>query len=137
MDAICVRIANGDNIRAISALPDMPTQNVIMKWIASDLEFKALYETARLARADARADEIDSLIKRMLEGEIDPQAAKVAIDSIKWLMAKENAKRYGDRVDVNAEMSVRRMSDEELDQQIAAKASVLGLVAGVLSVGQG
>lgn len=139
MERICVRVANGETIRRISEDPDMPTQSGIMKWIAQDLEFKAMYETARLARADARADEIDQLIHRMLEGEIDAQAAKVAIDAQKWLMAKENAKRYGDRVDVNTEVSVRRMPDDELDAQIAAKLALVNTqISGALGViGQG
>ena len=34
--------------------------------------------------------------RRLLEGQIDPQSAKVLSENLKWLSGKNNPKRYGD-----------------------------------------
>ena len=56
------------------------------------------YTRAREARADSRAESIDELVQATLNGEVDPNAARVALDARKWLAARESPKRYGDKV---------------------------------------
>ena len=41
------------------------------------------------------------MIDRVLNGEVNPNAGRVAIDGLKWIAARMLPKRYGDRVDAN------------------------------------
>lgn len=68
--------------------------------LAKNRELAERYARARETRADARAEAIDDLAQRVIAGEIDPNAARVAMDAQKWLTARENPKRYGDKLDL-------------------------------------
>ena len=68
--------------------------------LAKNRELSERYARARETRADARAEAIDDLAQRVIAGEIDPNAARVAMDAQKWLTARENPKRYGEKLDV-------------------------------------
>lgn len=39
----------------------------------------------------------------MVEGKIDPQTARVAIDAEKWQMGKEQPKRYSDKLQISGD----------------------------------
>ena len=41
------------------------------------------------------------LAERTIKGEIEPNAARVAADIIKWQLSKQKPKSYGDKVDMN------------------------------------
>lgn len=72
-----------------------------MRWLAEREDFRQDYARAREAKADADADGISDIAARTLKGEYDPQAARVAIDAMKWAAAKMQPKKYGDKIDVN------------------------------------
>lgn len=55
------------------------------------------YERARSARANVRFDRTDQLLSDIEAGKIDPNAARVILDAIKWMTGKERAMRYGDK----------------------------------------
>jgi hypothetical protein len=54
------------------------------------------YMRARESRADARFEAIDSVLGALEQGQIDPAAARVMIDAIKWQCAHEKPARYGE-----------------------------------------
>ena len=59
--------------------------------------------------ADTLADEIRSLAGDVIEGRLDPNAGRVAIDALKWTASKLKPKEYGERrqVEQRTEVSVR------------------------------
>jgi hypothetical protein len=65
-----------------------------------------LHVRAREERADHRAEKIDEIAELTLQGRIDPLAARAAIDAQKWLAAKEMPRRYGDHLNVEANIAV-------------------------------
>jgi hypothetical protein len=95
---VCVEVANGSNLTAIGQRADMPSERTLRDWAANNETFSQMYARARELRADARADRIDSYVTRTIAGEIDAQVARVAIDAEKWQAAKEQPRRYGDKV---------------------------------------
>jgi hypothetical protein len=97
-DEICARIAACESLAKICAEPDMPSQRTVMTWQRENEEFRLNLKMAREHRADARSDAIDNLIRQVEQGELDPHAGRVAIDAHKWLAARENPGRYGDRL---------------------------------------
>jgi len=73
--------------------------------------------------ADADADKIADVAKRVEDGLLDPNAARVAIDAYKWSAGKRRPKRYGEKIEVENTgtfavthtLAVDHLSIEELD----------------------
>jgi hypothetical protein len=99
-DAICERIAACEAVGKICQEEGMPARRTLDRWQHTHEEFRIKLAMARQLRADARGEKIDELIAKVEAGKIDPQAARVAIDALKWVMSKENPGRYGDRVEL-------------------------------------
>ena len=77
------------------------------------------YARAREAEADRMAEEI-LYIADNCSG--DEQAARLQIDTRKWLASKKNHKKYGDRIsqEVSGELSISTMSLEQVRAELAA-----------------
>jgi len=98
VQTICDLVARKQTLNQICQLPGMPNHETLRQWFAEEPELAANYACAREMRADARADRIDEITAMIINGELDPQAAKVVIDAEKWLAGKEQPKKYGDKV---------------------------------------
>jgi hypothetical protein len=119
-DAICAHVAAGGTLTQYCAQPDTPAVSVAYEWRRDDDAFAEAYTRAREARADSRADRIDKYALMVVTGELDANAARVAIDAEKWQAGKENQRLYGDRLDLNAKVEHSDVSDEALVQKLAA-----------------
>jgi len=102
---ICERIAGSESLKSICAEPDMPCESTVRGWLAKGdkgeepfVRFLRQYVRAREDQADTDADDINDIGRKTLKGEYDPQAARVAIDALKWSAGKRNPKKYGDKV---------------------------------------
>jgi hypothetical protein len=60
------------------------------------------YARARQARADARVESMEEILEAVKAGALEPNAARVILDSIKWIASRENQGRYGDKMDVTS-----------------------------------
>lgn len=98
---ICFRISEGESLAAVCRDGSLPSVRTVMRWLAENEAFRQDYARAREAKADADADNIGDIAARVLTGEYDPQAARVAIDALKWAAGKMQPKKYGDKIDVN------------------------------------
>ncbi len=101
--AFCAGIAEGKSVRTICEDESMPSTFTIMKWLAKNPPFALQYARARETRAHARFESIDAVLEDLRAGTIDPNAARVIIDAIKWQCGKENAKKYGDRLELSGD----------------------------------
>ena len=98
-DQICHGIAEGHSLVSIlKEDPELPTYTTIMKWLKDFPEFAENYARAREDQADHDADKIGDIAKRVVKGELEPNAARVAIDAYKWAAGKRKPKVYGDKV---------------------------------------
>ena len=97
---ICSEISGGSGVRAICASEGMPDASTVFRWISAHPEFREQYIRARDSRADARFEQVDSVVEDMRTGVIDHNQARIQIDAIKWQAAHEAPKRYGDRVGI-------------------------------------
>ena len=70
---------------------------------------------------------IDRICRDALSGQLDPNAARVAIDAQKWIAGKENARKYGDRqqIEVGRVGEFDQMFDQELKTFIAAETKLI------------
>ena len=139
--AICVEIANGRCLREICAIKGMPSLRTVFTWLALHDEFRTMYAAAREAQADYLAEELleiaddatndwmqrrreDGTIATVLNGE-HVQRSRLRIDTRKFLLAKFQPKKYGDRV-VKALELVGRAFDDVVAQGFARPVLVGG-----------
>lgn len=132
-EGICRLIAAGLSIRKACAVSeDKIAESTVFKWLYEDADFSEQYARARERRADARAERIDDICDRVASGDLKPDAGRVIIDAEKWQAGKENSKRYGDRLQLDADMNVN-MTDDQLDARLAkllGKAGAAGASGG-------
>ena len=88
----------GDSLRKVVKLKDMPSHQTIYNWFSLYPEFVEQYARAKQDSADSRADQIEEIAEKVLAGEYEPQAARVAIDAFKWTSGKHKPKKYGDKI---------------------------------------
>jgi hypothetical protein len=115
---ICDLIAAGETDGTIGKMAGMPSAETIRCWKIEIEEFSGNYARAREARADFRSERMDEIARQLRVGKLKPDAARVLIDNEKWQAGKEQPKRYGDRIQVDGNMTVS-MSDEQLESRIA------------------
>jgi transposase-like protein len=102
-EQILDHIIDGKTLAAIEKIEGMPSRTMILKWRRQYQEFGQLYDDAVDARADADADEVDELARMIVDGKLDFNAGRVAIDAKKWSSAHRAPRRYGTKV--SAELS--------------------------------
>jgi Bacteriophage Sf6, terminase small subunit-like len=97
-DRICRLVIQGMSLARVCRIRGMPSVHTVICWRREHPEFAALFEMARRDRADARADRIEREIDATTPWNALSQ--RVRIDGLKWLASKDNASRYGDRLDL-------------------------------------
>ena len=103
-DLICERIADGESLRTICAAGDMPSRATVFRWLDAEenAKFRDQYARAREASAEADADDVGHYARAAARGEIEPAAARAAIDGLKWSAGKRAPKKYGDKLDLTS-----------------------------------
>lgn len=115
---ICNRIALGQSLRSICDDEEMPPMSTVMDWLAREkhADFRSRYALAREAQADTMFDDIldiaddgrnDWIKKYGEEGETFGyrengeaiRRSQLRIDARKWMAAKLQPKKYGDKID--------------------------------------
>jgi hypothetical protein len=92
-DEICLRIAGGESVRKISKDPGMPTDTTIFNWL-SNPDFFEHYVRARSAQGHRFAEKIGELGDRVVEGNLDPEVVKAAVQCYKWCAEKLAPKSF-------------------------------------------
>lgn len=139
-DAILDRMAGGESLRTICADKGMPNRSTVFRWLEADEAFRARYALAMDARADALAEEIlaiaddgrndtyvDAEGKRVVDWD-HIQRSKLRVDARRWMAAKLAPKKYGERVELAGNLTVRPASSMT-DDELAAIAGGAGLGA--------
>lgn len=85
-DKISVRLATGESLRSICRDDGMPSVSTVLLWVVNGKypEFSEQYARAREAQGHYHVDEMLDLRHGVLDGSIEPQAARVIADIIKW-----------------------------------------------------
>ena len=114
------RIAAGESVRQICRDEGMPSWTAIARWLKEDASFREQYVRAKEDGAEAMADDIleiaDNASNDWMERNdkdnpgwvFNGEAARrsqIRIDARKWLLAKTQPKKYGDRLDVDANVT--------------------------------
>ena len=100
----------GESVRAICNDPEMPASATVYRWVVSNAEFGEMYARARDAQADSLFDEAGDVARQALAGAVDPQAARLFVDTVKWQAMKLKPRKYGDKLEVEQNLSVRSVT---------------------------
>lgn len=111
---ICDRLACGESLRGICTDSNMPDRTTVNRWADQDEDFAASIARAREAQADYMDDRILEISEKILTGEIDPNAGRVAIAAFQWRAGKLKPKKYGDS------MTLKGDKENPLDIGLAA-----------------
>ncbi len=111
-EKICAGLAAGQSILAIARIEGMPPESTIRRWGRnpkwSSEEFVAEYTRAREDNADHHFDRMQEIEARLEQEDIDPHSARVLLDTIKWRLAKQLPRSYGDRTALEVSGRVER-----------------------------
>lgn len=121
-EQICERLAHGETLISICADPDMPGSSSVYRLIEANEKFREQYRRARELQAHYHADQVTEIALATLEGQLDPQAARVALQALQWRTSKPHPKTYSDRVDHRHEHKINIGSVvQELQQRRAER----------------
>ncbi len=101
---ICRRIMDGESLRQICQDKDMPVRETVHRWLGENEEFSIQYARARDTQADTYADDIIAISDEAKDKD-SAAAAKVRVDARKWVASKLKPKRYGDKLDLDANIN--------------------------------
>lgn len=106
-EKILSMLACGVSLESVCMMEDMPAQSTVYKWLAESKEFSERYAHAREMQADLYAGQIIQIAD-----DCEPESSAVAkarlqIDARKWKASKLAPKKYGDKLDVSADMRVQ------------------------------
>lgn len=96
-DEICLRLSEGQSLRSICNDDHLPTRQTVLNWMKSNPDFFTKCACAREGQADWLHDDMADIEASVLEGRLDPQAARVVLSSKQWRAAKLAPKKYGDK----------------------------------------
>jgi hypothetical protein len=106
---MCEHIESGGSLREWcrkKGTPDFSTVKRALRDCGG--EYRAQYARAREDSADASHDRILDTAKKVTDGSLEPDRARIEIDARKWSAGRMKPKKYGDRIfnDVNAKVDM-------------------------------
>lgn len=101
---ICKRVSHGENIKTVLESDErFPHFSTFCDWKREKAELSDLYARARENKAEMVDSEMDRIMADLESGKINPNAARVLIDTLKWKASKYYPKMYGDKLDVTSD----------------------------------
>jgi hypothetical protein len=95
---ICQRLASGESLRSICRDDDMPAKSTVLLWVVTpDHPFLDHYSRAREASGFAHADRSVDIVDQVVSGELEPNAARVALSGLQWAAERMAPKKHSPR----------------------------------------
>ncbi len=117
MDEVCEWIASGKAITHLARDMDI-SYNALITWVNTDDERARRYAHARDDQADTFADEIVTLADGAGTESGEVNKARLQIDARKWVASKLKPKRYGDKIEIEQNLTVTDLTDEQLNARL-------------------
>lgn len=116
-DDLCTRLRSGETLTAI-AISLKVGKATLIDWIAADIDRSARAREARAAAAAMYDEQAEELIERARDP-FELAKAKEQAHHLRWRASKVNPAAYGDKVQVDAKVDTRSLSDEALAERLA------------------
>lgn len=126
---IIERLAGGETLKKILAAPDMPSYMTVYREEQRDEEFGRDMALARQVQAAVMADEVieisdDATADVDKNGRVDFEViarSKIRTDNRKWLIAKLDPKRWGDKVQTDITSGGEKLEAKEISPLESAR----------------
>lgn len=115
--SILDRVANGESLSSVCDADDMPSRKSFFQWVKENPEIQAQYEFAIQMRADKLAEDILAIADDGMSDTYTDEngnertnqeviaRSRLRVDARKWLAGKMAPKKYGDKLDVEANLT--------------------------------
>lgn len=101
VEEILRRIADGESLRSVCRSEGMPSRETVREWLDKDTDLAGQYARAVSERADVLVEDMLEIADAARGGDAEAvQAAKLRVDTRKWVASKMAPRRYGDRAAV-------------------------------------
>ncbi len=101
----------------------LPNPRTVYRWLRTHKDFCQNYTRAK-------EDQADYLVEEALEiaddSSIEPADKRIRVDTRKWVAARFNAKKYSDKQYIETKDTTDEVSDEDLNDRIAALIAKVG-----------
>jgi hypothetical protein len=105
-DVICTWIAEGKSLKSYCRASGRPMMTVY-RWLREYADFRDRYARAHEDRADTLADELVDIADSVAAGSLEEiQAARLRVDTRKWIAAKLRPGRWGEQKDTGPKTNV-------------------------------
>lgn len=124
-DEIIVRISEGESFYKVCNDAHMPSRFTAYKAMGKDDRMRTEYEAAMLLQADKRAEQIVELSEHarqraaMGASTEEVNAIKTLINSLQWVSARINPKKWGDKQSIDLDAKVA-LTEPQIDMRLAA-----------------
>ena len=99
--AFLQRISEGRSQASVCRDADMPDWATVWRWTKQDADFAAAFADAKEQRGNLYGEKVAEIALALLAGKLpDSNAARVAMDGLKWSAARMASKNFGDRMQV-------------------------------------
>lgn len=98
------RISAGSTIFKVCEEAGMPDPATIYRWMRAEPDFRKLYDDAVLDRASGYSEKIGAIADRVMDGTLEPDRARVAMDGYKWIATKLLPAVFGDKQQINMQV---------------------------------
>ena len=92
------RLTKGESLRAVCETEGYPAPSTFCLWVTQDEKLAEQYARARELRGEHYGYKVSEIGELVLKGDLDPNAARVAMDSFKWTAARMASKAWGDKI---------------------------------------
>ena len=103
---ICAKMAAGSSLRSICASDSMPCLSSVYLWLSKHPTFSENYAKAQRDRATAMFEEVFEIGDEVAADPNEIAKARLRVDTRKWALARMDSKRYGDKVQVDANVTM-------------------------------
>ncbi len=124
--AVIKDLADGVTLALALGGPNRPGRTAFFQKLKGDPTLTREYEAAMEIRAAGYVDKLLEINEKLMQGKIDPASARAASENYKWIAAKSDGRRWGDRQTIEATgaggkdlFPEPRMSDLELARYCA------------------
>lgn len=101
-ERIVEKIAAGEFLEDFCGKDGIPHRSTVWRWQETDPEFATQCARARERSGAEYERRVAAAAHDVVMGNIEPDAARVAINALTWLCKVRAPKVYGDKVDVTA-----------------------------------
>lgn len=111
--------AGGTLLKILPTLTPALPRSTFLDWIAKDADLADRYARAMQFRADSWAE---SVVETGADAKLAPDHRRVAIEALKWGAAKAAPKKYGDRLELAGDVTIRNKAaiDKSIEAALAA-----------------